>query len=79
MIHHKTHKGAIEVDKGFTHISKPLEVPLLANKMMTPNSTLGAVYTMDHEVVPHPSTKRCDWTLKFVPGRRVYTKEKMAE
>ena len=24
---------------------------------------LGAVYTMDHEVVPRPS-KRCDWTLK---------------
>jgi hypothetical protein len=23
----------------------------------------GAVYTMDHEVVPRPS-KRCDWTLK---------------
>lgn len=40
MLHHKTHKGAIEVDKGFTCISKPLEVPLLVNKMMTPNSTL---------------------------------------
>jgi hypothetical protein len=25
---------------------------------------LGAVYTMDHEVVPRPS-KRCDWTLKL--------------
>jgi hypothetical protein len=24
---------------------------------------LGAIYTMDHEVVPRPS-KRCDWTLK---------------
>jgi hypothetical protein len=26
-------------------------------------TNLGAVYTMDHEVVPRPS-KRCDWTLK---------------
>ena len=25
--------------------------------------SLGAVYTMDHEVVPRPP-KRCDWTLK---------------
>jgi hypothetical protein len=24
---------------------------------------LGAVYTMDHEVIPRPS-KPCDWTLK---------------
>jgi hypothetical protein len=26
--------------------------------------SLGAVYTMDHEVVPRPS-KQCDWTLKL--------------
>jgi hypothetical protein len=29
----------------------------------TCKGALGAVYTMDHEVVPRPS-KRCDWTLK---------------